>query len=139
MQLPRSVAKLDPARLKPGCKVSVTDKFRIPRVKDEDEDESLKQRARCDTRAHKIQHELERLGIGAEFLHANGLGLFYLAALGHLMRWVSSPLLLLLPLRLSICVVEIAADGRVVLTRVGYTPAWTGRALWASQSPSRRK
>jgi len=83
------VVKLDPARLKPGRKVSATSKFKMPHVKDEDE--NVKRRARGDTRPYKMQRELERLGIGAEYLRANGLGLFHLGALGRLMRCVLCP------------------------------------------------
>src|SRR5712671_480537 len=49
-----------------------------------------KRPARGDTRPYKIQRELERLGIDAEYLRANGMDLFHLGALGRLMRCVLS-------------------------------------------------
>ncbi len=45
---------------------------------------------RGDTRPYKIQRELERLGIDAEYLRANGMDLFHLGALGRLMQCVLS-------------------------------------------------
>ena len=88
------IAQLNPARLKPGRKVSATSKFRNPMPRggghDTSDDENLnpKQPERGNTRPYKIQHEFERLGIGADFLRENGLGLFHLGALGRLMRYV---------------------------------------------------
>ncbi|KAI9454810.1 hypothetical protein F5148DRAFT_984973 [Russula earlei] len=76
------VAQLDPARLKPGRKASATSKFMRPRSEGEDS----KGRRRGHTRQYKIQSMLERHGIGAEYLHTNGLGLFHLGALSRLMR-----------------------------------------------------
>jgi hypothetical protein len=88
------VAQLDTARLKPGRKVSATSKFRQPKPLGEghsasdDENPNPKQPMRGDTRPYRIQRELERLGIGADYLRANGMGLFHLGALGRLMRCV---------------------------------------------------
>jgi hypothetical protein len=86
------VAQLNPARLKPGRKASAMSKYKQPRVDDDSEDETgnPKQPARGNTRPYKIQRELERLGIGADYLHENGMGLFHLSALGCLMRCVLS-------------------------------------------------
>ena len=90
------VARLDLARLKPGRKVSATSKYRQPKSRDDGrgasdgENLNLKQPARGNTRPYKIQLELERLGIVADYLRENGLGLFHLGALGRLMRCVSS-------------------------------------------------
>jgi len=79
------VARLGPARLKPGRKANATSKCRRPRG---DTDERP---ARGDTRPYKIQSELECLGIDAEYLRANDMDLFHLGALGRLMRCVLSP------------------------------------------------
>jgi hypothetical protein len=87
-------AQLDPARLKPGRKESATSKYRKPRPRgdgrgaDDGEDPNSKQPERGHTRPYKIQREFERLGIGADYLRENGLGLFHLGALGRLMRCV---------------------------------------------------
>jgi len=87
-----SVAQLDPARLKPGRKASAMSKYKQPHVNNDSEDEigNPKQPVRGDTRPYKIQRELERLGIGADYLRGNGMGLFHLSALGRLMRCVLS-------------------------------------------------
>jgi hypothetical protein len=77
-------ALLDPARIKSGRKASATSKYKRPRG---DTDERP---ARGDTRPHKIQSELGCLGIDAEYLRANGMGLFHLGALGCLMRCILS-------------------------------------------------
>jgi hypothetical protein len=62
------VAQLNPAWLKPGRKASATSKYKQPRVNDnEDEAGNPKQPARGDTRPYKIQRELERSGIGADY------------------------------------------------------------------------
>jgi hypothetical protein len=88
-------AQLDPARLKPGRKVSATSKFRRPEPRggghdtSDGENPNPKQPARGNTRPYKIQHEFERVGIGADFLRENGLGLFHLGALGRLMGCVA--------------------------------------------------
>jgi len=84
------VAQLNPARLKPGRKASAMSKYKQPRVNDDSENETgnPKQPARGDTRPYKIQRELERLGIGADYLRGNDMGLFHLSALGRLMRCV---------------------------------------------------
>ena len=90
------VAQLDLARLKPGRKVSGTSKYRRPKPRDDghgardSENLNLKQPERGNTRPYKIQRELERLGIGPDYLRENGLGLFHLGALGRLMRCVLS-------------------------------------------------
>ena len=98
------IAQLNPARLKPGRKASATSKYKQPRVNDNaDEAGNPKQHVRGDTRPYKIQRELERLGIGADYLHENGMGLFHLSALGRLMRCVlPSP-----PLSLSVLRVHV--------------------------------
>ena len=57
----------------------------------DDETRNPKHHARGETRPEKIQRELERLGIDAEYLRANGMDLFHLGALGRLMRCVLSP------------------------------------------------
>jgi hypothetical protein len=89
-------AQLDPARLKPGRKESATSKYRQPRPHAGDDDgdpnPNPNRPERGGTRPYKIQREFERLGIGADYLRENGLGLFHLGALGHLMRCVSSVL-----------------------------------------------
>jgi hypothetical protein len=90
-----SIAQLDPARLKPGRKASATSKYKQPRRKDRDNDSdnevgNLKRPVRGDTRPYKIQRELERLGIGVDYLRANNMDLFHLSALGRLMRYVFS-------------------------------------------------
>jgi hypothetical protein len=82
-------AQLDPSRLKPGRKASATSRYKQPHRNGDSDSENPKQPARGDTRPYKIQRELERLGIGADYLHANGLDLFHLGALGRLMRCVS--------------------------------------------------
>ena len=90
-----AIAQLDLARLKPGRKVSATSKYRQPKPRgdghaaNDGENPNLKQPARGDTRPYKMQHEFERLGIGADYLRTNGLGLFHLGALGRLMRCVT--------------------------------------------------
>ncbi|KAI0290354.1 hypothetical protein BC826DRAFT_1187348 [Russula brevipes] len=81
-----AVAQLDPARLKPGRKASATSRYKQPHHNGDSDSENPKQPARGDTRPYKIQRELERLGIGADYLRANGLDLFHLGALGRLMR-----------------------------------------------------
>jgi hypothetical protein len=87
-------AQLDPARLKRGRKESATSKYRKPRPRgdghgaDDGEDPNSKQPERGHTRPYKIQHEFERLGIGADYLRESSLGLFHLGALGRLMRCV---------------------------------------------------
>ena len=47
--------------------------------------ENPKQLVHSRTRPYKIQREFEQLGIGADYLHENGLGLFHLSVLGRLM------------------------------------------------------
>ena len=86
------IAQLNPARLKPGRKASATSKYKQPHVNNDSEDETgnPRQPVRGDTRPYKIQRELERLGIGADYLRGNGMGLFHLSALGRLMRCVLS-------------------------------------------------
>jgi hypothetical protein len=89
-------AQLDPARLKPGRKESATSKYRPPKPRGDDhgagdgENPNPEQPVRGRTRPYKMQREFERLGIGADYLRENGLGLFHLGALGRLMRCVSS-------------------------------------------------
>jgi hypothetical protein len=93
-------AQLNPARLKPGRKASATSKYRRPKLRgddhsagdaDADDDDPNPERPeRGGTRPYKIQRELERLGIGADYLRENDLGLFHFGALGRLMRCVSS-------------------------------------------------
>jgi hypothetical protein len=68
------VARLDPARVKPGRKASATSKCRRPRG---DTDERP---ARGDTRPYRIQSELECPGIDAEYLRANCMDLFHRCA-----------------------------------------------------------
>jgi hypothetical protein len=91
-----NVAQLDPARLKPGRKVSTTSKYRQPKPHDDghgaSDGENLnpRQPMRGNTRPYKIQRELERVGIGVDYLRGNGLGLFHLGALGRLMGCVPS-------------------------------------------------
>jgi hypothetical protein len=111
-----AIAQLDLARLKPGRKVSATSKYRQPKPRgdgrgaSDGENPIPKQPARGDTRPYKIQHEFERLGIGADYLRTNGLGLFHLGALGRLMRcvtfaaWSSWPLKLMVPLLCTGCI-----------------------------------
>ena len=100
-----SIAQLDPARQKPGRKTSATSKYRQPKPRSDDNDTTdgenpnPKQPERGNTRPYKVQHEFERLGIGAHHLRENGLGLFHLGALGRLMRCVS-----------LVCVDEVATD-----------------------------
>jgi hypothetical protein len=98
------IAQLDPARLKPGRKVSATSKFRQLKLCGDGHgagdggNPNPKQAVRGDTRPYRIRRELERLGIGADYLRANGLWLFHLGALGRLTRCV-----------LSFCIVEVAS------------------------------
>ena len=84
-----SIAQLDTTRLKPGRKVSATSKYRQPKPHSDGENPNPKQPVRGNTRPYKIQREFERLGIRADYLRENGLGLFHLGALGRLMRCVS--------------------------------------------------
>ena len=87
-------AQLDPARLKPGHKLSAASKYRQPRprVGDDGDDPNPKRPERGGTRPYKIQREFDRLEIGADYLRENDLGLFHFGALGRLMRCVSSVL-----------------------------------------------
>jgi hypothetical protein len=111
-------ALLDPARLKPGRKESATSRYRQPKPHGDDhgtgdsENPNPEQPVRGRTQPYKIQREFERLGIGVDYLRENGLGLFHFAALGRLMRYVS-----------SVCVVQIATNGCIP----GCIPAWTHR------------
>jgi hypothetical protein len=115
-------AQLDPARLKPGRKVSATRKYRPPKPHgDSDcagdgEDPNPKQLVRGHTRPYKIQHKFERFNIGADYLREEGLGLFHLGVLGRLMRCVS-----------LVCVVQVATDVVFCCTS-GCIPAWTHRS-----------
>jgi hypothetical protein len=84
------VAPLDPAHLKPRTQLSATSKCKRPRRDTDDETGDPKRPAPGDTRPYKIQRELERLGIDAEYLRANCMDLFHLGALGRLMRCVLS-------------------------------------------------
>jgi hypothetical protein len=95
------VAQLDPTRLKPGRKATGPNKHSQRRPStddstDEDADRSddteQKRRLHGTTRPYKVQHKLDELGIGAEYMRESGLGLFRLGALWRLMRCVS-PLL----------------------------------------------
>ena len=87
-------AQLNPARLKPGRKESATSKYRQPKLPHtsdddgEDPNPNPNRPERGDTRPYKIQSEFEQLGIGADYMRENGLGLFHLGALGRLMRCV---------------------------------------------------
>jgi len=133
-----STAQLDPARLKPGRKASATSKYKPPRPKDGDKDSNNevgnpKRPVRGDTRPYKIQRELERLGVRAHYLRANGMDLFHLSALGRLMQYVLS-------LSRGGSGKSSAAD-MVLFRRRGpdCTPAWTRRGLKASQIPSQPK
>lgn len=98
-------AQLDPARLKPGRKVSATSKYRPPKLRgdghgaSDGEVPNPKRPMRGGTRPYKIQSEFGRLGIDVDYLHDNGLELFHLGALGRLMRCVS-----------SVWVVQLATD-----------------------------
>ena len=93
-------AQLEPARLKPGRKVSGTSKYRRPEShgddhiasdsEDPNSNQTPKQPARGHTRPYKIQRKFELLGIGADYMRENGSGLFHLGVLGRLMRCVSS-------------------------------------------------
>ena len=116
-------AQLDPARLKPGRKVSATSKYKLPKphadghgAGDSDsEDPNPKQLVRGNTRPYKIQRDFERLGIGADYLRENGLGLFHLGVVGRLMRCVS-----------SVCVLQLATDA-IFCCVSGYISVWTHR------------
>ena len=113
-------AQLDPARQKPGRKVSATSKYRRPKLRRDGhagEDSNTKQPERGHTLPYKLQREFEELEIGADYLRENGLGLFHLGALGRLMRCVS-----------SVCVVQVATHG-VFYCVSGCIPAWTHRGL----------
>jgi hypothetical protein len=92
------IVQLDPTRLKPGRKADKMSKYRQPghgrdsdRDGDDDDDveKNSKQRVRGHTRPYRVQRDLERLGIGADYLCANGMDMFHLGALGRLMRCVS--------------------------------------------------
>ncbi|KAH9164659.1 hypothetical protein EDB89DRAFT_2077804 [Lactarius sanguifluus] len=88
------VAQLNPMRLKPGRKSSATNKSKqrrpsTPDPDDSDEGAEQKRRGRRPhgiTRPYKVQRELDELGIDAEYMRENGLGLFRLGALWRLMR-----------------------------------------------------
>ncbi|KAH9050382.1 hypothetical protein EDB83DRAFT_2676752 [Lactarius deliciosus] len=88
------VAQLNPTRLKPGRKASATNKNRqrrpsTPDPDDTDEDAEQKRRERRPhgiTRPYKVQRKLDELGIDAQYMRENGLGLFRLGALWRLMR-----------------------------------------------------
>ncbi|KAH8984357.1 hypothetical protein EDB86DRAFT_149961 [Lactarius hatsudake] len=88
------VAQLNPTRLKPGRKASATNKNRrrrpsTPDPNDTDEDAEQKRRGRRPhgiTRPYKVQRKLDELGIDAQYMQENGLGLFRLGALWRLMR-----------------------------------------------------
>ncbi|KAI0246289.1 hypothetical protein BJV78DRAFT_1356255 [Lactifluus subvellereus] len=82
------VAQLDPARLKPGRKASAaSNKAKQHHLEETGGEQKQKQQhTPGETRPYKIQRELEQLGIGADYLRENGLGLFHLGALGRLMR-----------------------------------------------------
>ena len=119
-------AQLDPARLKPGRKVSAMSKYRPPKphwdsdCAGDDEDPNPnpnpKQLERGHTRPYKIQRDFERLKIGTDYLRENGLGLFHLSALGRLMGCVS-----------LVCVVQPAPDVGLCCI-LGCIPAWTHRS-----------
>ena len=92
------VAQLDPARLKPGRKATTAQSQRRPSADDstdDDDDEAQtddaeqKRRLHGPTRPYRVQRKLDELGIDAEYMRANGLGLFRLGALWRLMRCVS--------------------------------------------------
>ena len=135
------VAQLDLVRLKPGRKVSATSKYKQPRPRgdgrgtNEGENPNPKQPERGTTRPYKIQHEFERLRIGADYLRTNGLGLFHLGALGRLMRCVasvasSSWLMLMMPFWLGIAQIVspsglITARGRSRIHSDGNDPEFT--------------
>lgn len=90
------VAQLNPTRLKPGRKASATSKYgkRAPEPDDTDEDAEQTRRQPHPhgmTRPYKVQRTLDELGVNAEYMRENGLGLFRLGALWRLMRCVSSP------------------------------------------------
>lgn len=128
-----SIAQLDPSRLKPGRKASDTSKYKPRRRKDGDDDDdddelgNPERPVRGETRPYRIQRELERLGIGTNYLRENGMDLFHLSALGRLMQYV-----------LSLFRGESSAADVELFIRRGLdcTPAWTRRDLKASQSPS---
>ncbi|KAI9430350.1 hypothetical protein H4582DRAFT_1818772, partial [Lactarius indigo] len=85
------VVQLDPMRLKPGRKASATSKNRRrrPSTPDTDGDAEQKRRGRHPhgmTRPYKVQRKLDELGIDAEYMRENGLGLFRLGALWRFMR-----------------------------------------------------
>ena len=91
------VAQLDPARLKPGRK-AIASSQRRPSADDSTDDDGdrsddaeQKRRLPGITRPYKVQRKLDELGIGAEYMRENGLGLFRLGALWRLMRHVSTP------------------------------------------------
>ncbi len=96
------VAQLNPMRLKPGRKASATSKNKqcrpsAPESDDTDEDAEQKRRRQLPhgiTHPYKVQRKLDELGIDAEYMLENGLGLFRLGALWRLMRCASplSPL-----------------------------------------------
>ncbi|KAF8274632.1 hypothetical protein EI94DRAFT_1793925 [Lactarius quietus] len=84
------VAQLDPTRLKPGRKATAPSRYEQRRPPaddstDEDEDEQ-KRNLHGATRPYKVQRKLDELGIGAEYMRENGLGIFRLGALWRLMR-----------------------------------------------------
>ena len=117
-------ARLDPVRLKPGRKVNTKSKYKRPKPygdghgADSGDDPNSKRPVRGYTRPYRIQSEFERLGIGADYLRENGLGLFHLGALGRLMQCV-----------LSVWIVQVATDGvffKIVFQ--GCIPVWTHRS-----------
>jgi hypothetical protein len=95
-------AQLDPEWLKPERNVSATSNFRQPKPRgdghgaSDGENPNPKQPVRGDTLPYNIQREIEGLGIGADYLRENDLGLFHLGVLGRLMRCVP-----------SVCVVKV--------------------------------
>jgi hypothetical protein len=86
------VAQLDPTRLKPGRKATAPNQRR-PSADDSTDDDADPgddaRRLHGTTRPYKVQRKLDELGIGAEYMRENGLGLFRLGALWRLMRCVS--------------------------------------------------
>jgi hypothetical protein len=89
------IAQLDHVRLKPGRKASATStkSKQHEHEKGDDERNSKQQKQQNmggETLPYKVQRELEQLGISADYLRENGLGLFHLGALGRLMRCVPS-------------------------------------------------
>ena len=93
------IPQLNPTRLKTGRKATAQSKQHRQRRAsldnstdnedgDRSDDAEQKRRLHGTTRPYKVQHELDELGIGAEYMRENDLGLFRLGALWRLMRYV---------------------------------------------------